>query len=80
VRHAAGLGAATSVRFVPITLPAAKVPNPSGDLGATPGQCWAAISRPPLTPSGAYPTPQRPTLTSTHKNTDNRSPPGHLSG
>jgi hypothetical protein len=42
VRHAAGLGAATSVRFVPITLPAAKVPNPSGDLGATPGQCWAA--------------------------------------
>jgi hypothetical protein len=37
VRHAADLGAATSVRFVPITLTAAKVPNPSGDL-APPSQ------------------------------------------
>jgi hypothetical protein len=53
VRHAAGLGAATSVRFVPITLPAAKVPNPSGDLGATPGQCWAA--KPARQPSAPLP-------------------------
>ena len=37
MRHAADLGAATSVRFVPITLTAAKVPNPSGDL-APPSQ------------------------------------------
>jgi len=54
VRHAADLGAATSVRFVPITLTAAKVPNPSGDL-APPSQDEEI--RPPE-PSAAVRAPQ----------------------
>jgi hypothetical protein len=57
VRHAADLDAATSVRFVPITLAAAKVPNPSGDL-APPSEDGEI--RPPE-PSAAVRAPQTAT-------------------